>query len=358
MNLNLKRSILTGSIYGALLASAGGALFILNQPIRAFDRASDRSVAVTEIKPVVETDPLPVDVDDPSIWVNPKDAGQSLIVGTVKRPKPDGGLAVYNLEGKLLERIGDLDRPNNVDIVGDICVTTERIARQLVIYRVQAAAPYLKRLGTVPVFEGQAGESGAPMGIALYQRKDGALFALVSRKTGPTTGYLWEYRLHVDGDQASGSSGKSMGEKVRELGSFSGKGEIEAVAVDQEAGLVYYSDEDCCVHVWRADPAAKDAGREVARFATAGWRANHEGIAVTGKYLIVTDQLDPRSEYHVFPRRAKPSSSLKEIAIWRGEAQSTDGIDAIARPMGSRFPRGFLVVMNNAKHNFQLYSLP
>src|SRR4051812_48246753 len=100
---------------------------------------------------------MPVDVDDPSIWVNKADASKSLVVGTVKRPKPAGGLGIYNLKGELLNRIQGLDRPNNVDIVGDLCVLTERLAHQLRFYRVSAETPWLTPAGTMPVFTGEAG---------------------------------------------------------------------------------------------------------------------------------------------------------------------------------------------------------
>lgn len=312
----------------------GGCLFAASTP------------PTRDIVPAVETTPLMLDVDDPAIWIDPQNDANSLIVGTVKRAKPEGSLTVYNLNGEILETVGDLDRPNNVDILGSIAVTTERAAKQLRIYRVSGTKPHLQLLGLVPVFEGETGDAQLPMGIALYRRpKDKAIFAIVSRKTGPANGYLWEYRLHIEGD-------KARGEKVRALGTFSGNGEIEAVAVDQERGLVYYSDENCCVHVWHADPDAKGAGTEVAKFAQTGFQLNREGIAITDKYVIVTDQLDPRSEYHVFDR-----GSRKEVAVWRGRAQSTDGADATSHRLGPKFPRGALVVMNNAQHNFQLYRL-
>ena len=140
---------------------------------------------------------------------------------------------------------------------------------------------------------------------------------------------------------------------MREFGTFSGQDEIEAVAVDQRAALVYYSDESCCIRVWRADPDAAGAAAEVARFGETGFRANREGIAIAGDAVIVTDQLDPRSEYHVYRR-----SDRRKLIRWRGLAQSTDGIDATDAPLGPRFPRGLLVVMNNARRNFQLYRLP
>lgn len=305
------------------------------------------NVAQLDIRPSVETEPVPNDVDDPAIWVHPTDRARSLIVGTVKRPRPDGGLAVYDLEGKLLEMYGGIDRPNNVDIAGDICVTTERLARQLRVYRVAGRKPYLELLGTVPVFAGEPGESGAPMGVALYQRPgDKALFAFVSRKEGPAIGYVWQYRLRIENRRASG-------EKVRAFGAFSGKAEIEAVAVDGERGLVYYSDEDCCVRVYPADPDAKNAAAEVARFAETGFRGNREGIAIAGPYVIVTDQLAPASEYHVYRR-----TDLQELAVWRGVSESTDGLDAISAPMGPKFPKGFLIAMNNARRTFQLYPFP
>src|SRR5690242_11645788 len=74
------------------------------------------ATTVRDLQPVVETEPLRYDVDDPAIWVNPQDPAQSLIVATVKRPRPHGGLAVYTLDGKLVEMEPGLDRPNNVDI--------------------------------------------------------------------------------------------------------------------------------------------------------------------------------------------------------------------------------------------------
>ena len=64
------------------------------------------------------------------------------------------------------------------------------------------------------------------MGIALYKRPgDGAIFAIVSRKSGPSGSYLWQYRLEV-------RNGALTAAKVRQFGRFSGAKEIEAIAVD------------------------------------------------------------------------------------------------------------------------------
>jgi 3-phytase len=305
------------------------------------------AVPIVEIRPALETESAAFDVDDPALWVNTSNPASSLIVGTVKRAIPEGGLAVYNLDGKMVEKVEDIDRPDNVDIHGDICVVTERLKKQLRIYRVGSAKPHLKLLGIVSVFNSEQGERAAPMGVGLYQRPaDKALFAIVSRKEGPAENYLWEYRLQINGQKATA-------EKVREFGAFSGVGEIEAVAVDDNAGLVYYADEDCCLRVYRADPNALNANIEVKRFAESGFMGDREGIAVAGNYVIATDQLATGSEYHVFDRK-----SLSELAVWRGQAESTDGIEASTQPLGPRFPRGILIAMNNARRNFQFYAWP
>src|SRR5688572_25671458 len=168
-----------------------------------------------DIRPVLETEALAGDPDDPAIWLNPNSPDRSLIVGTLKEPAPNGALVVFTLDGKIAEVVPNIDRPNNVDIQGDIVVTTERYQHQLRVYRITEQKPHLRLLGTVPVFEGEAGERSEPMGIAIYERpSDRALFAVVSRKTGPADGYIWQYRLELNGNTAKAS-------KVREFGLYS-----------------------------------------------------------------------------------------------------------------------------------------
>jgi 3-phytase len=296
------------------------------------------------LMPAVRTESVLRNPDDPAIWRNPRNPAESLVLGTVKLPAPDGAIVVFGLDGKIRQTVPGVDRPNNIDLRGDLAVATERLQRRLRAWTVSATAPHLREAGSVAVFEGQEGEAGAPMGIGLYRRrKDGALFAIVSRKTGPATNYLWQYRLVVE-------NGAVRGTKVREFGAYSGTGEIEAVAVDDERGLVYYADEDCCLRQYRADPDAPDAARELKKFGATGFRGNREGIAVAGGYVIATDQLPEGSEYHYYRR-----DTLEEVKVLKGPAESTDGIDALAAPLGPKFPRGLFVVMNNAQNNFLFF---
>jgi len=213
--------------------------------------------------------------------------------------------------------------------------------------------------GGIPVFEGRQGRGREPMGIALYRRpRDGAVFAIVSPKEGPLDGYLEQYLLEDDG------SGKVKGRKAREFGAFSGAGEIEAVAVDDELGYVYYADEDVGIRKYHADPDHPLARKELALFGRAGYQGNREGLAIyaTGKgkgYLISTDQVQGNSRYLLYRREgtaAGPHDHSEVLAVIEGGADSTDGIETVARPLGRAFPRGMLAAMNSAGKNFFFYN--
>src|SRR6186713_1392699 len=89
--------------------------------------------AANALKPIVITEVTKHDTDDPAFWIHPTDRLKSLVVGTDKNT--DGALYVYDLDGKIINRVEGLKRPNNVDIgygltLGgkpvDIAVTTER----------------------------------------------------------------------------------------------------------------------------------------------------------------------------------------------------------------------------------------
>ena len=177
----------------------------------------------------------------------------------MKVAAPDGALAVFGLDGKLRQLAKGPDRPNNVDVEygleldatpTDIAVLTERLGRRLRVYAIAPDGSGVRDIsaGTMPILAGAPGDQGAPMGIGLYRRpKDGAIFAIVAPKAGPRENYLWQYRLEDDG------TGRVKATFVRRFGTFSGSGEIEAVAVDDELGYVYYADEAAGIHKWLAD---------------------------------------------------------------------------------------------------------
>jgi 3-phytase len=325
-----------------------------------------------EIESEYSTAQLSNDPDDPAIWVHPDDPSRSLILGTMKVAAPAGAVVVFGMDGQVRQLISRIDRPNNIDVeygvtldgrAVDIAVATERLARQLRVFRIDPRAGQLVDLGGIPILEGQAGEAGAPMGIGLYRRpRDGAVFAIVAPKEGPREGYLWQYRLSDAG------GGRLKATFVRRLGTFSAtsvreENEIEAVAVDDELGYVYYADEADGVHKWHADPEHPDAGRELAHFARSGYRGDREGLGIyalpdgTG-YIVATDQLDEDSEYHLYPREGAPGSPhdhSREIAVLRGGADATDGIEISSRALGPGLPNGVFVAMNSGPRNFLVF---
>lgn len=325
-----------------------------------------------EIEAEYGTAPLSNDPDDPAIWVHPTDPSRSLIIATMKVASPAGAVVVYGMDGQIRQIISGIDRPNNIDVeygfrLGgraiDIAVATERLKRQLRVFRIDPADGKLSDLGGIPILHDQPGESGAPMGVALYRRdRDDAIFAIVAPKTGPRDGYLWQYRLS---DAGGGRIGAAF---VRRFGRFSAttvrdENEIEAVVVDDELGYVYYADEADGIHKWHADPDHADAARELAHFGRTGFRGDREGIAIYplangSGYIVCTDQLDEDSEYHLFPREGTPENPhdhSREIATVRGGADATDGLEISARALGPGLPHGLMIAMNSAARNFLIF---
>lgn len=301
------------------------------------------------IKPVVVTQPTPHDTDDPAIWIHPTDPAKSLVIGTDK--DSDGGLYAYNLEGKIITKSESLKRPNNVDIayglnIGgiktDIAVTTERETNKIRIF----SLPDLKPIdnGGIPVFEGEVEKD--PMGVALYTRpSDKAIFAIVGRKTGPSRSYLWQYLLSDSG------KGNVSARVVRKFGSFSGKKEIEAIAVDNELGYVYYCDEQVGIKKYMADPALNN-NTEIAFFGQKDFKADHEGIAIykstaTTGYILVSNQ--QANTFMVYPREGA-NGNPNEYPLLAEIPTSTiecDGADVTNINLGPKFSNGMFVAMSN-----------
>lgn len=312
------------------------------------------------VQPVVRTASLPTDADDPALWRHPRHPRLSLIFGTNKARAPEGAIGVFDLSGRLLQLIRNLDQPNNIDVAYglpmgrervDIAVATERYASRLRIFRID---PNRRRLVDITdleaarVFVGESGERAMPMGIALYQAGRHEIHAIVSRKAGPTEGYLHQYRL------VPTRNGRVGVQFLRAFGRFSGEGEIEAVCVDSELGYVYYADEGVGIRKYHADP--RMPARELALFAT-DFQGDQEGIALYapatgGGYLLCTEQLSGNSRLHIYPRYGTQRTPLAVLNIG---ADETDGLDACACNLGAPFEQGLVIAMNSKDRNFWLY---
>jgi 3-phytase len=312
------------------------------------------------ISPLVITEAVKYDTDDPAVWVNPTDASKSLIIGTDKNQ--DGALYVFDLGGRIIQDkvIRNLQRPNNVDVEygllfggkkTDIAVVTERVTHKLRIF----SLPDMKPIdgGGIPVFEGEVGrEFRDLMGISLYKSPSGAIYAIVGRKSGPINGgYLWQYLLEDNGNGALKST------LVRKFGTYSGKKEIESIAVDDQLGYIYYSDEGVGVRKYYAEPSK--GNEELALFAKTGFSEDHEGISIyqltpTSGYILVSDQ--GANKFHVFSREGSKENPNEHQLLKVVEVQATqsDGSETISVPLGKSFTKGLFVAMSNNK-TFHLY---
>lgn len=313
-------------------------------------------VAENALKATITTQKTPNDTDDPAIWVHPTDPSKSLIIGTDK--ETNGGLYAYNLEGKIVNSFKNMGRPNNVDIAYDvhlngiktaIAVTTEREKNRIRIF----SLPDLKPIdhGGIPVFVGE--ENRDPMGIALYTRpSDKTVFVIVGRKLGPSDSYLWQYELHP-----SETNDISL-TLVRKFGQFSGKKEIEAIAVDNELGFIYYSDEQSGIRKYYANPAKND-NTELSFFGQKDFKSDNEGIAIYKKtektgYILVSNQ--QANTFVVYAREgSKNNKNLhQKIAEFPTSTIECDGADATSANLGAKFPKGLFVAMSNGM-TFQYY---
>ncbi|MBD1395336.1 phytase [Mucilaginibacter glaciei] len=308
-----------------------------------------------EIKPAVITESVRFDTDDPAIWVNKADPAKSLVIGTDKAA--DGALYVFGLDGKIIKDkvVRGLQRPNNVDLAyglmlngkpTDIVITTERITHKLRIYSLPDMKPVDN--GGIDAFVGEEGfEFRDLMGISIYTAKDGKMYAIAGRKSGPKTGgYLWQYLLQDDG------TGNVKATFVRKFGEYSGKKEIESIAVDNELGYIYYSDEQVGVRQYYADPEKGD--KQLAIFGTTGFAADHEGISIykltpTTGYILVSDQ--GANRFQIFSREGAAANPYehKLLKVANVAARQSDGSDVVNVPLNSTFKHGLFVAMSDDK---------
>lgn len=335
----------------ALLISSIGLLFACS------DRLAP--VAADALEATVVTEATEFDTDDPAIWIHPTDPSKSLVIGTDK--EVGGGLYAYDLDGKIVKTITGMERPNNVDIAYgfdlngkkvDIAVTTERKAHKIRVY----SLPDLEEIdnGGIEVFLGEAGQKERDaMGLALYTKGDSAsatsatIYAVVGRKTGPSGSYLWQYKL------SSTADGFVVGEVVRKFGTYSGTKEIEAIAVDNELGYIYYSDERAGVRKYHADPELNN-NTELAFFAQNDAKADHEGIAIykTGErtgYILVSNQQN--NSFMVYTREGTADSPHRHVKLADVpvSAIESDGAEATSVNLGPKFPNGMLIAMSNGR---------
>jgi len=319
----------------------------------------DQKEESKSIKPFITTDKVGFDSDDPAIWINYQNPSLSLVIGTDKGGESgEGGLYVFDLDGKIdTSKTVRLQRPNNVDVayglkmadrMTDIAVCTERNTNKIRVF----SLPDMLAIdgGGIEVFVDDTLRS--PMGIALFtDLKTNNIYAMVGRKTGPKTGYIYQYLLSTD------NSNTVKGQLVRKFGNFSGLKEVEAIVVDNELGYLYCSDEGVGVRKYYAHPDSNNI--ELALFATNDVSEDHEGLSIykandgTG-YIILSDQQS--DQFLIYPREGSKENKHQHqlIKTIKTNTDESDGSDVTNIPLNDAFRNGLFVAMST-DGTFQYY---
>ncbi|MBB3063244.1 phytase [Microbulbifer rhizosphaerae] len=290
--------------------------------------------------------------DDPAIWVNPRDAAASLILGTDKK----SGLNIYNLSGKLLQQF-PVGRVNNVDLrpvnggkYAALAAASNRTTPGISLFGITAG-------GNVDSLGLREMELDDPYGLCLYREGDKVL-AWISDKDGDL--HLAEILLGENG-----LDWKLQPRALLKVGS-----QVEGCVVDDERGTLFFGEEDR--GVWRLDIAGFLAGSAEPQLVAAAdgkhLVADVEGIGLYRSgdrgYLVVSSQ--GNNSYALFSRDGSEfiGNFLVDINLDRtlDGSSETDGLEVTGAPLGPDYPAGLLVVqdgrnrMPSASQNFKLVS--
>ncbi|MBS1709435.1 MAG: phytase [Armatimonadetes bacterium] len=316
-------------------------------------------------QPLVSTPSVAHQVAGTAVLVDKVDGEKSLVLVT-DRDEKDGSLNVYDLEGKAVQRVAGLAGPVGVATkdglkfdgeASPVVVVAESKKSRLLVYKLDPKTSKLVDVtGSTTVFADNKGLEAEPTDLGLYRRaSDGALYAIVSRRAGPQTGYLGQYKLTVNDDKVDAKF-------VRWLGQFSGKtptkdGQVNGVAVDDEEGAVYYADERKNLRRYHADPDDKKAADQLAVFGGDGFKGDRTGLAVyaqpkTDGYLLAIDSLQGGSDVRLFRRTGKQGDTLAAVKTM---ADTASGVAVTSAQLGTKYPMGLMAVVNTTGKNVQLY---
>lgn len=311
---------------------------------------------VEQVTAQVETAPVPSSgdaADDPAIWIHPTDPRLSTIIGTDKK----GGLAVYDLSGKLLQYVPD-GQLNNVDIRHGFPLDGQRVSLVTAGDRVEnAIAVYRVNPGTRELEDVAAREihTGPTYGSCMYHSlQTGRYYYFVTSKPGPVE--QWEI--------FDNGAGKVDGQKVR---TFDVGGDSEGCVVDDELGYLYIGEQDIGVWKYGAEPGDGASRTLVDSTHHEGdLTAQVEGLALYKKgngtgYIIASSQ---GSDEFVIYRREGNNECMMTFRIVAGngidEVSHTDGIDAVNLNLGPPFSQGMFVAQDDenddGNQNFKLVS--
>lgn len=306
--------------------------------------------ATVVVTAVAETEPVGTAnsdaADDPAIWRNPRNPGQSLIIGTDKK----AGLHVYSLEGRSLHFVPD-GRLNNVDLLdlgpdGVIVVASDRNDEANALLRLYRLDTRKARLLPISDIAGGAGEA---YGICLM-RAARNLHAFSVLKNGA----IHEIRIRLRGNEAEG--------KI--IRSFQTATQPEGCVVDSRTSTLYVGEEGRGIWSFDLRHSASNEGRLVAEVDGRHLFADVEGLALApegrrGGLLVASSQGDNAYALYRLPDM-KPAGRFRIAAGEFGSTEETDGIALAMGNFGKSYPGGLFVAQDgdNAPRaqNFKIVS--
>jgi 3-phytase len=311
---------------------------------------ADGSGGPPQITARAETDPTAEDGANAAVvWITPDHAENSLVIAA----GGTGGLEVYGLDGKRRQRLDEgaftqvalLPEFRHGETSMPLVVAFAYYPASVLFYTIDADRN-VTRLGG-----GSLAVNDEATGLCVFRSPiTGKTYALVITDEGMLQ--QWEI-FHGGGDV--------QGRQVRTVPV--GKG-AESCIADDEAGLVYFTDETLGVFAIEGDPEAETERRAVDVVAPFGSLGEPKGIALHRQadgstVLAVTDART--GTLALYSGDAKRLGAVR-IAAGAGvdEVTETEGIALTAQPLGERFPQGVLVVSdedNEGEHsNFKLVS--
>jgi 3-phytase len=284
--------------------------------------------------------------DDPSIWVNPEDPSESLLICTNKK----SGIVVYNLKGK---EVGfyPIGLINNIDVRQgiylsdsiqiDIAAGSNRTDQSITVMRIRPDGT-MEDIAARKIYS----EFKEVYGFCLYHDlQSSTLYAVVTSKEG----MVEQWKLYVT------ESMRIDGLLVRTF--RAGAGQLEGCVGDDGLGLLYIGEENHGIWRFQAHPDSTARGTLVDDLSNPALKDDIEGMTIyyeqNGKgFLIVSSQ--GNNSFAVYERET-PNFYLGSFVIVDGEqidgVSETDGIDITAYPMGPDFPLGFFIAQDG--HNYQ-----
>ena len=285
--------------------------------------------------------------DEPTVWVNQANPGQSLILGNDKK----GAFETYDLNGDRVQRITDATPFwGNSDVRPDVTIggfqgdlVAVAHGTGIKAYTVDATTRQLQQVN-----EGDVIGTGNPEGLCMYDSPNGTVYVTTLKREGAI---LRQFRLSDDD-----GNGRIAATQVRQ---FHVGGIAEGCVIDDANGAMYISVEQVALWRYGAQPTSGQTRTMVDSLQPSGHLEHDiEGLALEtpaggGGWLIASSQFfdDPGHSYFVVYDR-NTNAYQKSFRIVKGPVadgcERTDGIAAYAGNLGPSYPKGIFVCQDNS----------